>query len=304
MIASSRLAKGISLVLSGAATAAGMYLVMQAGARETLQIEGSAGSIEVAQGTSFADMAEGTATPVEAEAPPEMAEIEEAEEAEAPAEPVERVEPETVQPETAQPEAETPSPVPQPELSELAALVPAPVEEAQTAEPEQPEEAEILEQSTAVTRSVRPRKRPREIEEKAEKEQPKPKPKQQKQGNAQQNQRAGADTGRTDAPATRAGTGQSRSSTAAGNAAATAYPGEIFKRISRYSRNLSVNTRGKATVNFRIAANGGLAAISLSRSSGSSLLDRKALQAVQRAAPFPPPPPGAQTSFNIQIEGS
>ncbi|MEO0634986.1 MAG: TonB family protein [Pseudomonadota bacterium] len=43
--------------------------------------------------------------------------------------------------------------------------------------------------------------------------------------------------------------------------------------------------------------------MSIRRSSGSAELDRAAIQMIQRAAPFPPPPPGAQRSFNMPIRG-
>ena len=45
-----------------------------------------------------------------------------------------------------------------------------------------------------------------------------------------------------------------------------------------------------------------LAGLSVARSSGSAALDRAALRVVQRAAPFPAPPAGAQRSFSIKIE--
>ena len=86
-----------------------------------------------------------------------------------------------------------------------------------------------------------------------------------------------------------------------GNAAASNYPGLVMRRIQRAKRRTTV--RGVAMVRFRIGAGGGLAGLSLARSSGSDKLDRIALDQVRRAAPFPPPPAGARTSFTVRIKG-
>ncbi|MCD9149126.1 TonB family protein [Pseudophaeobacter flagellatus] len=86
-----------------------------------------------------------------------------------------------------------------------------------------------------------------------------------------------------------------------GNAAASNYPGLVMRRIQRAKRRATV--RGVAMVRFRIGAGGGLAGLSLARSSGSDKLDRIALDQVRRAAPFPPPPVGARTSFTVRIKG-
>lgn len=55
------------------------------------------------------------------------------------------------------------------------------------------------------------------------------------------------------------------------------------------------NLEGVVTVLFAIGAGGELESISVSTSSGSRILDRSAVQAVQKAAPFGPPPNGAVT---------
>jgi colicin import membrane protein len=46
---------------------------------------------------------------------------------------------------------------------------------------------------------------------------------------------------------------------------------------------------------------GGVASDSLLRSSGEADLDAESVALVRRAAPFPPPPPGAQRSFAIEV---
>jgi len=60
--------------------------------------------------------------------------------------------------------------------------------------------------------------------------------------------------------------------------------------------------RGIATVSFGASLSGGLAYARLARSSGSATLDRAALGAVRRAAPFGSPPAGAspgQLRFSV-----
>ncbi|MEM9581779.1 MAG: TonB family protein [Pseudomonadota bacterium] len=127
------------------------------------------------------------------------------------------------------------------------------------------------------------------------------KPKQQPKGNAKRNARAGAATGQKEAKAATQGTKSGKAKTS-GNAAASNYPGLVMRRLARARKVRGVG-RGKAEVNFKIASNGGLAGARLTRSSGSGALDRAALRAVRNAAPFPPPPAGAQRSFRIVISG-
>jgi protein TonB len=55
------------------------------------------------------------------------------------------------------------------------------------------------------------------------------------------------------------------------------------------------NLEGVVKVLFTIDAGGELASISVSTSSGSRILDRSATKAVQKAAPFDPPPNGSLT---------
>lgn len=86
-----------------------------------------------------------------------------------------------------------------------------------------------------------------------------------------------------------------------GNAAASNYPGLVMRRIQRAKRRADV--RGEALVRFSITSGGGVASVSLARSSGSGKLDGIALAQVRRAAPFPPPPPGARTSYTVRIKG-
>ncbi|MEQ3710427.1 MAG: TonB family protein [Tateyamaria sp.] len=159
-----------------------------------------------------------------------------------------------------------------------------------------------------VTHSLRPRERSRDIEERhAGKALPpkaaqKPRTAPQPQGNqAPDNRRIGQIDGTfAAAPARR--TTDSSNSAVAGNAAISNYVGQVMRKIQRVRRPPS-GVDASAIVTFRIAANGGLSALSIARSSGNAQLDRTALQMIQRAAPFPPPPPGADRLFSIPIKG-
>ncbi|MGB6767146.1 MAG: TonB family protein, partial [Methyloceanibacter sp.] len=56
-----------------------------------------------------------------------------------------------------------------------------------------------------------------------------------------------------------------------------------------------------ATVAFSIGPAGGLQGLKVVRSSGKPQLDQAAIATVRSAAPFPPPPAGANPNFSIQI---
>jgi periplasmic protein TonB len=174
----------------------------------------------------------------------------------------------------------------------------APVQTA-AAQPSQVPERVVAEdpETAPLSRSPRPRPRSAEIVAAAR---PKPAPAAQARGNADRDARAGDATGRQQATARQ--NGSDGRSEAAGNAAASNYPGLVMRQLSRAGRP-RVNARGAAMVAFSIAANGGIASVSLARSSGSAQLDQAALRLVGGAGPFPPPPQGARRSFSVQIQG-
>ncbi len=59
---------------------------------------------------------------------------------------------------------------------------------------------------------------------------------------------------------------------------------------------------GTATIYFEIDDNGRVKTVKLLQSSGDTELDVESLAVVERAAPFPKPPPGAQKAFAAEIE--
>lgn len=87
-----------------------------------------------------------------------------------------------------------------------------------------------------------------------------------------------------------------------GNAAASSYPGTVLRKISR-TRKPKAPARGTVEVAFRIGPSGDLAAVQVARSSGTAALDRVALDHIRRAAPFAPPPAGAETAFRFEFVG-
>lgn len=157
--------------------------------------------------------------------------------------------------------------------------------------------------------SRRPSLRPARIEAKAEARRPAPRnttkqtPKRRQipSGNGQTAERRGSEQGQKQANVRTASEKPAKKATAAGNAAASNYPGTVMRRIQRNKPR--TNIRGTAVVSFAIAPSGRLASLSLAKSSGSAKLDQIALNAVKRASPFPRPPSGATTRLSLSVQG-
>lgn len=91
-----------------------------------------------------------------------------------------------------------------------------------------------------------------------------------------------------------------------GNAAVSNYPGKVatkLRRALRYpAKARRERLRGEVHVAFTVAGGGGVSGIRVVRSSGSDVLDGAALDAVRRAAPFPPIPDGRPSwSFTVPL---
>ncbi|MEP4036568.1 TonB family protein [Pseudophaeobacter sp.] len=165
-------------------------------------------------------------------------------------------------------------------------------------------------QSPAVTHSLRPPERPVEppvqpepepAAQRVEKPAVKPAPTAKPRGNSEASATQGEVNATRNAPGGQASNTGGRAKVQ-GNAAVSNYPGLVMRRIQRAKRR--ANVRGVAVVRFRVTAGGGLSGLSIARSSGSAKLDGIALAQVRRAAPFPPPPSGARTSFTVRIKGN
>lgn len=271
--------------------------------QETPETEGGGGATEVRLGSVFADMTAGT---LSAARPEEKAQ--ETPPTEVPpaktAEQAMPVEAQTVQTEQVTATAESEAP------ERIVPAQPLPVmRDTTSAEPDalQPSPARIVAEASerpALTRSMRPQARNADFVETRARAQVTPPPRQPPArpapGNADRNAQAGETSGNQEAIAQQSGPGGRQQ--AAGNAAASNYPGLVMRILSRAGKPRA-RARGTAVVSFSIDPQGGLASVSLARSSGSDALDQAALQLVRGAGPFPTPPAGARRSFSIQIKG-
>ena len=126
------------------------------------------------------------------------------------------------------------------------------------------------------------------------------------QGRAQQNTVAGAQRATTAAQTTVAapsGQGAEETAVVATNSrAARNYGNVVMRKISR-TRRVSTGLRGRTLVAFAIGGTGALDSVSVAESSGNAELDNLAVDHIRRAAPFDPPPEGAQRRFSVVIEG-
>ena len=89
---------------------------------------------------------------------------------------------------------------------------------------------------------------------------------------------------------------------AVGNGNITNYKGKVRRKIARRFNPRTKPAKRDAVVSFTIASNGSAKSIRLARSSGNAKLDRAALSAVKRAAPFPSLPSGkSKLAFHVAL---
>lgn len=253
-------------------------------------LEGGAGATEVMLGESFADMVAGAAQPVSEETVTPTVRAEDT---------LRPTRPEVAEPSAPQPVIEAADTPPRALAPAVQATLAAPAPPPQTTAQANAE--------TGLQVSRRPMARPENVTAQATPDRaPDPKPKPLTRGNAgsnaDQTATRGSTAGHETATAARQGRDRPSQSTNAGNAAASTYPGQVMRHLARVPRPRA-DTRGAALVQFSISEGGRLASVRVARSSGSTRLDRAALTVVERAAPFPAPPSGAQRSFSVQIKG-
>ncbi|MEP2437969.1 MAG: TonB family protein [Roseibium sp.] len=122
-------------------------------------------------------------------------------------------------------------------------------------------------------------------------------PKKAKKAPKKRNSQAGAG-GNSNQTAQKGGAKQSGKGSAAGNAKVSNYPGKVARKLRRSLRYPSAAKRkrlsGNVHVSFSVDSSGRASRIRVSRSSGSSILDKAAIETVRRASPFPKIPPEAQ----------
>jgi len=287
------------LVASSAVHLAAMTMIWT---EPSVDLEGGSPVAESSLGSSFADLAQGVQQPVkpvtEVSAPV----------AQTARRPV-AVEPVSSQP-SAQSAVATPKATATTEASSVkTATKPLMVDAVRQqslptarteAQPVSPETAvSALPETLAPPVSVRPQKRAERPD--PPKVTPAPQPAKPR-GNADRNARAGTQSGNAAKVSQPRQARKERTQKAQGNAAASNYPGQVMRRISRVPRPRT-SARGEAVITFTIAANGSLASAGVAGSSGSVSLDQAALAVVRMAQPFPPPPTGARRSYSIKIKG-
>ncbi|MDQ6869746.1 MAG: TonB family protein [Pseudomonadota bacterium] len=78
--------------------------------------------------------------------------------------------------------------------------------------------------------------------------------------------------------------------------------GGMLERVKHYPEAARQRgAKGIANIGFVLDESGRITSVSLLRSSSEADLDAESVALVRRAAPFPPPPPGAQHSFAIEV---
>ena len=167
----------------------------------------------------------------------------------------------------------------------------------QTASSVAPQTTTAIAEDTAPVTSVRPVARPdRAPQQRAAQAAPA-----QPAGNAQADANRGSAQGQQGGQAAASGEAPAQD-TAGGQAAAANYPGQVLRQITRQRRQ-TAPSRGTVLVSFQIGGAGTLVSVAVARSSGSPALDQMAMDHIQRSAPFPPPPAGAQTAFSFEFVG-
>jgi periplasmic protein TonB len=89
--------------------------------------------------------------------------------------------------------------------------------------------------------------------------------------------------------------GQQDNAGTGGDAEVARYPGQVLKKLKRALRypKGAGGAAGEVQVSFTVAANGQPSGIRIAQSSGNAAIDAAGIATVERAAPFPPIPAGA-----------
>lgn len=187
-------------------------------------------------------------------------------------------------------EAPRPEVRPEPKPQQMAERKPTeqPAER-KTAKQEQPRETQAKQASEKPAS-----KKAAEGKKTAEKAEPRQKPS-GNGGNNQTNTRRGQADGQENGDSRQASRGGSKNGQV-GNASVSNYPGKVRSKLARVARSVRAKGRGEVVVAFAVGSNGNVRGARVARSSGDASVDQAALNAVQKAAPFPPIPEGAGRS--------
>lgn len=160
----------------------------------------------------------------------------------------------------------------------------------------------VPEESIRPVPEIRKEKPVKKVEEKKPKR--KPVRKAGEEGKAKQTASRGQVDGSANAKTASLGGQNKGTSSRAGNAAVSNYPGKVRNKINRAKRRVPGGGRGSVVVSFVVGAGGEANAIRIARSSGQPALDQAAVDSVRRAAPFARIPDAAGRSnwpFNVPI---
>ena len=80
-----------------------------------------------------------------------------------------------------------------------------------------------------------------------------------------------------------------------------AYLSEVQKELERSKVNSDTWLSGTVLIGFTISPSGQVLTREVKKSSGSKVLDDAAMAALDRAAPFPPMPPGVNGPLKLQV---
>lgn len=105
-----------------------------------------------------------------------------------------------------------------------------------------------------------------------------------------------------DQPASAASAPSSGTKARGGGLSAAAYAKAVLKKV-RATKRQSGASKGRVVVGFTIAADGGLASVTVLQSSGNAALDQIALDHIRRSAPFPAPPADARPGYSFEFVG-
>lgn len=154
---------------------------------------------------------------------------------------------------------------------------------------------------------VLPEPQPEKKEKPPEKPKPRPVQKPKPEAKPTRRQQAPATTAapRSDAPVAQSTAAPSAGSAASRAATLADWNSRVRARFAAQKRYPGGAPEGTPIIHFVIGSGGQLVSVSLSRSSGSAVLDNEALAMARRGSPYPPPPPGLNSgTFTVPIRFS
>lgn len=239
-------------------------------------MDGGAVAGEVALGSSFADLVQGSSTPVKPQ----------------PAQRAEPVQAERVRPITPPETVKTP----------VQAIAARPLAAAATVTAvTQVRPFTAVKSVEPVTEAAKAAPPPKTLT--AREDPPKkPAPKSAAKGNAKVNSKSGTSDGKTSGTLAEKSSDKAKSNARqAGDGAVRSYQRSVLRKIARVPKRRA-GGRGKALVGMVIAPGGSIASLRIVQSSGDSGIDRMALDTVRRAGPFGPTPDSRQIKLVVELK--